>query len=441
MILSGADNRPPMLDKDLYDSWKSRMELYMQNREHGRMILESVENGPLIWPSVKENGVTRTKKYVELSAAEKIQVDCDMKVTNIILQGLPSYIYSLMNHHRVSKDLQERVQLLMQGFVVLVFSPGDDPIACLNKAMAFLTVVASSRFPSTNNQHRTSLNPRNHATIQDGREEHPALGQPPVQPVTPDRPLAQYQSTTPPNSPTHIEIPESCLPLRKRVHFASPTPSCEVGESSVAGAARDRPVHRRLAVMIEREAKMARETWGLSMDASDYARLDVMSLRTTVVAQSALISELQSADHRRQRTQMVELHSQLGTRKRSRHQLDGNQERLVAVPRFGLCCTKLCILLPILPKMPPLNFQATEGVDGLTQLVRKEGVRFTAYGNCNSSMPGCAVEFATKNSGQKINTWSEATTKESPDAPPGTTKFSIQTRDQTTGRALSAGNE
>ncbi|GJY87550.1 reverse transcriptase domain-containing protein [Tanacetum coccineum] len=42
----------------------------------------------------------------------------------------------------------------------------------------------------------------------------------------------------PPNSPTHIEIPESCLPLRKRVRFASPTPSHEVGESSAAGAAR-----------------------------------------------------------------------------------------------------------------------------------------------------------------------------------------------------------
>ncbi|GJU84914.1 hypothetical protein Tco_1292460 [Tanacetum coccineum] len=39
MILSGADNRPPMLDKDLYDSWKSIMELYMQNRKHERMIL------------------------------------------------------------------------------------------------------------------------------------------------------------------------------------------------------------------------------------------------------------------------------------------------------------------------------------------------------------------------------------------------------------------
>ncbi|GJS09350.1 RNA-directed DNA polymerase, eukaryota, reverse transcriptase zinc-binding domain protein, partial [Tanacetum coccineum] len=67
MILFGADNRPPMLDNDLYDSWKSRMELYMQNKEQGRMILESVENCPLIWPTIKENGVTRTKKYAKLS--------------------------------------------------------------------------------------------------------------------------------------------------------------------------------------------------------------------------------------------------------------------------------------------------------------------------------------------------------------------------------------
>nr|GEZ32697.1 hypothetical protein [Tanacetum cinerariifolium] len=86
MILSGADNRPPMLEKNLYDFWKSRMEIYMQNREHKRMILKSVENGPLIWPTVEENGMTRTKKYADLSVAEKIQADGDMKETNIILQ-------------------------------------------------------------------------------------------------------------------------------------------------------------------------------------------------------------------------------------------------------------------------------------------------------------------------------------------------------------------
>nr|GEU50736.1 retrovirus-related Pol polyprotein from transposon TNT 1-94 [Tanacetum cinerariifolium] len=77
--------------------------------EHERMILELVENGPLIWPTIEENGVTRTKKYAELSAAKKIQADCDMKATNIILQDLPADIYSLMNHHRVAKDLWERV--------------------------------------------------------------------------------------------------------------------------------------------------------------------------------------------------------------------------------------------------------------------------------------------------------------------------------------------
>ncbi|GJV90245.1 hypothetical protein Tco_1538058 [Tanacetum coccineum] len=80
---------------------------------------------------LSENGVTGTKKYAELSAVEKIQADCDMKATNIILQGLPTDIYSLVNHHRVAKDLWREVQLRMQG---------DDPIACLNKAMDFLTV-------------------------------------------------------------------------------------------------------------------------------------------------------------------------------------------------------------------------------------------------------------------------------------------------------------
>ncbi|GKE52028.1 hypothetical protein Tco_1487184 [Tanacetum coccineum] len=106
-----------MLDKDLYDSWKSRMELYMQNREHRRMILESVEHGSLIWPTIEENRVTGTKKYVELSATEKLQAHCDMKAINIILQGLPTEIYSLVNRHRVAKDLWEKGESLHQYYL------------------------------------------------------------------------------------------------------------------------------------------------------------------------------------------------------------------------------------------------------------------------------------------------------------------------------------
>nr|GEY45606.1 hypothetical protein [Tanacetum cinerariifolium] len=102
-ILSGADNRPPMLEKDMYDSWKSIMELYMLNRQHGRMILESVENSPVHWPTVEENGVARLKKYSELSTTEAIQADCDVKATNIILQGLPPEVYALVSTHKVAK--------------------------------------------------------------------------------------------------------------------------------------------------------------------------------------------------------------------------------------------------------------------------------------------------------------------------------------------------
>nr|GEU81711.1 hypothetical protein [Tanacetum cinerariifolium] len=99
----------------MYDSWKSRMELYMLNRQHRRMILESVENGPLLWPTIEKNGVTRLEKYSELSITEVIQADCDVKATNIILQGLPPEVYTLVNTHKVAKELWERIQMLMQG--------------------------------------------------------------------------------------------------------------------------------------------------------------------------------------------------------------------------------------------------------------------------------------------------------------------------------------
>ncbi|GJS36631.1 retrovirus-related pol polyprotein from transposon TNT 1-94 [Tanacetum coccineum] len=114
-LLSGGDNKPPMLEKHLYDSWKSRMELYMMNRPHGRMILASVEKGPLVWPSITVDGVTRLKEYTELTPAEAIQADCDIKAINIILQGLPTEIYALVSQHRVAKDLWEKIKLLMQG--------------------------------------------------------------------------------------------------------------------------------------------------------------------------------------------------------------------------------------------------------------------------------------------------------------------------------------
>nr|GEY61510.1 hypothetical protein [Tanacetum cinerariifolium] len=192
-----------MLEKDMYDSWKSVMELYMMNRQHGRMILESIENGPLIWPMIEENGVTRPRKYSELSAVDAIQADCDIKATNIILQGLPpksqqystnqsstplpitytSNDYQSSVHHNIycppssiplmeynhTVNQQHEFPHLDSGLTVPVFKQGDDPIDAINHMMSFLSAVVTSRYPTTNNQLRNSSNPRKQATINDGR--------------------------------------------------------------------------------------------------------------------------------------------------------------------------------------------------------------------------------------------------------------------------------
>ncbi|GJZ05046.1 hypothetical protein Tco_0538321 [Tanacetum coccineum] len=63
---------------------------------------------------------------------------------------------------------------------------------------------------------------------------------------------------------------------------------------------RDRPFHRRTALLMEEEARVSRAAWAQSMDACDQVRSEGISLRTTVMAQQSEITELQAADRRRQ---------------------------------------------------------------------------------------------------------------------------------------------
>ncbi|GJX72043.1 hypothetical protein Tco_0309214, partial [Tanacetum coccineum] len=165
------------------------------------------------------------------------------------------------------------------------------------------------------------------------------------------RPAAP-SSWTPPLHLLYIDRnedrPEVTLPPRKRLGIAL-GPAYEVGESSSAAAARpagglkadygfvatmdreirrdpqrdvgygitdsDRRAHVRTTRLMETEARMPREAWGRSMDASDLVRAEVMSLRTIVLAQQSQIRELQTADRRRQTTQMAEFERQQGPAK------------------------------------------------------------------------------------------------------------------------------
>ncbi|GJR96004.1 hypothetical protein Tco_0268178 [Tanacetum coccineum] len=46
VLAAGAKNKPPMLQKNCYDTWQSRMLLYIEGKEHGEMLLNSILSGP-----------------------------------------------------------------------------------------------------------------------------------------------------------------------------------------------------------------------------------------------------------------------------------------------------------------------------------------------------------------------------------------------------------
>ncbi|GJY07716.1 putative reverse transcriptase domain-containing protein [Tanacetum coccineum] len=178
---------------------------------------------------------------------------------------------------------------------------------------------------------------------------------------------------------------------------------------------RDRHAHARIARLKEIEARMSREAWGRSMDASDLTCTDVMALRTQVVAQQSEITELRATDRKRQ-TQLIEalklmktIQTQL-TALRSRQrpargpaQLDAPEEAGVTAAlaardairstngednhnsgtgvRTNERATRECTY-PDFMKCQPLNFKGTEGVVELTQWVEKMETVFR-ISNCS----------------------------------------------------------
>ncbi|GKF20743.1 hypothetical protein Tco_0069381, partial [Tanacetum coccineum] len=91
IIVVGAENRPPMFEKSMYDSWESRIRLFIKGKKNDRMMLDSIGN------------------------AQQLQDDGDVQATNIILHGLPPDVYALVNHQEAAKDIWDKVKLLMKG--------------------------------------------------------------------------------------------------------------------------------------------------------------------------------------------------------------------------------------------------------------------------------------------------------------------------------------
>ncbi|GJY07416.1 hypothetical protein Tco_0374470 [Tanacetum coccineum] len=201
----------------------------------GVNILKSIDEGPFQMGTFRETltegnegdlhlGPERARVYSDLSPEDKERYNAAIRATNILLQGLPKYIYTLINHYTDAKDIFDNVKMLREGFeltkedresqlyddfehfcqnkgetihdYILQYysqssttppsihvqphfadntqldsglSPTDNLIENLTNTLALLTQSYKTYLPQTNNQLRTSSNTRNQATVQDGR--------------------------------------------------------------------------------------------------------------------------------------------------------------------------------------------------------------------------------------------------------------------------------
>nr|GEV28252.1 hypothetical protein [Tanacetum cinerariifolium] len=120
-IAAGAGNHPPMHDKSKYSSWRSHMLLSIKGKEHGKKLYNLFINVPFKYgtvPVLKTSPTPATisdRTYDELIDIEKIRKACDIKATNIVLQGLLQDIFNLVNHHTNAKEIWDSVKLLIEG--------------------------------------------------------------------------------------------------------------------------------------------------------------------------------------------------------------------------------------------------------------------------------------------------------------------------------------
>nr|GFA60365.1 integrase, catalytic region, zinc finger, CCHC-type, peptidase aspartic, catalytic [Tanacetum cinerariifolium] len=59
-------------------------------------------------------GPERPRVYSDLSPKDKKRYNTDIRATNILLQGFPKDIYTLINHYTDANDIWDNVKMLLE---------------------------------------------------------------------------------------------------------------------------------------------------------------------------------------------------------------------------------------------------------------------------------------------------------------------------------------
>nr|GEW46979.1 retrovirus-related Pol polyprotein from transposon TNT 1-94 [Tanacetum cinerariifolium] len=119
----GSESHPPMLNKENYVSWSSRLFWYAKSRPNGKLIHNSILNGPYVRKMIPEPGdanreITVTETFHlqtddELSDKELKQIEADDQAIQTILLGLPEDIYAVVDSWESIESYYHRFLKLM----------------------------------------------------------------------------------------------------------------------------------------------------------------------------------------------------------------------------------------------------------------------------------------------------------------------------------------
>nr|GEZ91040.1 hypothetical protein [Tanacetum cinerariifolium] len=187
-----SESRPPMLNKENYVLWSSRLLRYAKSRPNEKLIHNSILNGPYVRRMIPEPGdanceVTVTETFHlqtddELSDKELKQIEADDQAIQTILLGLPEDIYAAVDSCETAQNQKEVDELKDERL-----TKTQDPLALMansNNPYAFpaphqdqslfnqnylqqpMTNPEDITYPTTAMNMRISSNPRNRQIAQ-----------------------------------------------------------------------------------------------------------------------------------------------------------------------------------------------------------------------------------------------------------------------------------
>nr|GEZ97515.1 hypothetical protein [Tanacetum cinerariifolium] len=112
---TGSESRPPMLNKENYVPWSSRLLRYAKSRPNGKLIHNSILNGPYVRKMIPEPGdanreITITDTFHlqtndELSDKELKQIKADDQAIQTILLDLLEDIYAAVDSCETAQEI------------------------------------------------------------------------------------------------------------------------------------------------------------------------------------------------------------------------------------------------------------------------------------------------------------------------------------------------